>query len=516
MNVVELFAAQARERPDAVALVEGRGRRRRAVSYAELDRRGARAAGALAAAGVRPGERVLVLVPLSIRLYEVVAGVLRLGAAVQLVDPGAGRDAVAGCLERVPPDAWIGSPQAHALRLMWPAVRRLPRPFSSGAWVPGARRLAAGPPRRVEAVGRGHPALLTFTSGSTGAPKAVVRSHGLLRAQHAALARALELRPGETDLATLPVFVLANLASGVTTVLPDADLRAPGAVDVVPLLHQIAREQPTRLTASPAFAGRLAAGADRVHLASFRRVDVGGGPVFPDLLARLDAAMPGARLVAVYGSTEAEPIAHVNAAALSDADRARIRGGGGLPAGRPVPEVELRVVADAWGEPRPALSPAALDAWTLPPGEPGEIVVAGEHVVPGYLGGVGDAETKVRVGGRVWHRTGDAGRLDPDGRLWLLGRCSAAARDGATLYPFQAEAAARALPGVARAALVPGRRVLVFEGDADARELQRALAWASLAVHRVDRIPLDRRHNAKVDERALARLADALPSPPAP
>ena len=74
------------------------------------------------------------------------------------------------------------------------------------------------------------PALVTFTSGSTGVPKAALRTHRFLLAQYRALESSIALEAGEVDLATLPVFVLANLAAGVTTVIPK-DVRRPGAVD---------------------------------------------------------------------------------------------------------------------------------------------------------------------------------------------------------------------------------------------------------------------------------------------
>ena len=79
-------------------------------------------------------------------------------------------------------------------------------------------------------------ALITFTSGSTGAAKAAVRTHGFLLAQHAVLARDLELQAGEVDLTTLPIFVLANLASGVCSVIPDVDMRAPADADPARLM----------------------------------------------------------------------------------------------------------------------------------------------------------------------------------------------------------------------------------------------------------------------------------------
>ena len=156
---------------------------------------------------------------------------------------------------------------------------------------------------------------------------------------------------------------------------------------------------------------------------------------------------------------------------------------------------------DRWGEPLGPFSEAAWEARALGPGTVGEIVVAGDHVVPGYLDGEGDAETKVDVAGRRWHRTGDAGRLDADGRLWLLGRCSAASRRGdGVVYPLQVEAALRERLGV-RAAFVEvdGRHVVAVEG-AVPDGLAEAVPWAAIdAAVSVDALPVDRRHNAKVD-----------------
>ncbi|MEM6326161.1 MAG: AMP-binding protein [Bacteroidota bacterium] len=507
MNVIRLFAEQARARPEAEALVEGRGVSRLGVTFGELERRGAEAAGRLVRDGLKPGDVALVLVPLSVDLYVLVAGILRVGGVVMLVDPGAGREHLAACLQRRPPDVFIGTPCAHALRIVSREVRRIPRRYTVGGWVPGAARWGGGEAAPVAELPDEAPALLTFTSGSTGRPKAIVRSHGFLAAQHRALARALRLGPGQRDLSTLPVFVLANLASGATSLLPDAELRRPGAIDPGPVLAQIRAEAPTRATASPAVYERLLPAATPADLASLTRLDVGGAPVFPDLLARLSAAAPVAEAVAVYGSSEAEPIAHLSASDLTEADRAHVASGGGLPAGRPVPDVDLRIVRDAWGTSLGPFTEAEWDRLGVPMGEPGEIVVAGDHVLAGYLDGEGDAETKVRVGARVWHRTGDAGRLDPDGRLWLLGRCSAAVREtSGTLYPLQVEAAAREVAGVRLGALVPGRRLVAFEGTAEAGDVADALAWAEVEAVRVDRIPLDRRHNAKVDYPALGSL----------
>ena len=506
-NVVDLFRQQAAARPGAPAVVEGTGARRRETSFGALDARGARGAAQLRDAGLAAGDRVLVLVPVSARLYEVLAAVFRAGLVAVVLDPGAGREHIEAAVERARPQAFVGSPTAHLLRLTQPGIRAIPVRFATG-WAPGAHRWGRGEGSLDPLpVGPEAPALLTFTSGTTGAPKAAVRTHGLLAAQHAALAAALDLAPGQVDLATLPVVVLANLASGVTTVLPDVDLRQPGAYDVRRVLKQLHVERPTRSVASPAFFDRLLARARPGDLDAFRRLDAGGAPVFPDLLDRLGA--DGRTGVAVYGSTEAEPIAHLARADLSDADRQRVAEGGGLPAGRPVDAVDLRIVPDSGGQPLGPFTADAWDALALPAGEAGEVVVAGDHVVPGYLDGAGDAETKVDVDGRRWHRTGDAGRLDADGRLWLLGRCAGASRRASgVVYPLQVEAALRERFGVRAAFLdLDGRRVVAVEGRGRHVGMAEAVAWARLDdVVGVRRIPVDRRHNAKVDRAALAAL----------
>ncbi len=516
MNLVEVLRRQAGERPSAPAIIEGPADAPRALAFADLERETARVAGLLRERGVGRGDTVLIVHPMAATLYVFLLALLRIGGVAAFLDPSAGRDHVARCCRRRPPAALFASRRAHWLRLAIPALRAIPRKFSRG-WVPGATDIdaAAAPFERVEPVAPDHPALITFTSGSTGEPKAVARSHGFLLAQHAVLARHLRYEAGERDLTTLPVFVLANLASGVTTVLPDADLRRVGAIDPAPVARQIDATGASRTAASPAFVERLCDHAESsgAPLAALRKVFVGGAPVFPNFLERARRCFPNAEVTAVYGSTEAEPIAHVDASAITGADMDAMRAGRGLLAGAPVPEIALRVVRARWGTPLGRLSPAAFDALRAAAGEVGEIVVHGAHVVAGYLDGLGDEETKFDVGDARWHRTGDLGWLDRDGRLWLMGRAGARVEDArGVLHPFAVECAAQQLAGVRRAALVSdgGRRVLAVEAapgaTLDVEAVRAGLAWARLdRVVALGRIPLDARHNAKVDYPALRK-----------
>jgi olefin beta-lactone synthetase len=516
MNIASVLKEQARRLGDRPAIVE----RERAISFRDLSRATASTAADLVRAGVRPGMRALVFSPMSIALYTTMIALFRRRVMAVFVDPSAGRDRLERCVRRARPDAFIAIPRAHWLRLTSPAIRAIPIKAAIGRHVPLAatigQRVTAEDPG-IEACDPGTPAIMTFTSGSTGEPKAAVRTHGFLLAQHRALVESLELMEGEIDLCTLPIFLLANLGSGVTSVIPDADLRAPGAIDAAPVVAQIRATRPVRTVASPALLARLVEHAqrDRGALESFRRIYTGGAPVFPRMLDAIAAAAPNAAVVAVYGSTEAEPIAEIDRRDITDDDRRAMAGGAGLIAGRPTPSIRLRIIPDRWGTPVGPWTTAALVRESLPSPQIGEIIVSGDHVLSGYLDGKGNEETKIDVDGTIWHRTGDAGYLDASGRLWLLGRCAAKASDGAgVLYPFAVECAADGAAGVGRTAFVMhrGARVLVAEmrDDAEVRKaLLERLAWARLAdIVRVDRIPLDRRHNAKVEYAALPALLD--------
>jgi len=513
MNVAEPLVQQARARGEATAIIEpGPGRDRR-ITFGALDDRSAALAAWLRRRGMKPGDRVLVMIGISIDLYVAMTALLRAGLVAVFLDPSAGRGHIRRCCAACPPDALLGPVRAQCLRLLHPGLMRarlLVVPPIFGRRLPAAR----GP--ELHACGPQTPGLLTFTSGSTAAPKAAVRTHGLLAAQQAALAEAIDLAPGQMDLATLPVFVLANLAAGVSSVIADADLRRPGHIDPGPVMAQLERHPITRSAGSPAFYQRLLEHAEQTGrtLAPLRRVDLGGAPVFPDLLDRLASRLPEGGPVTVYGSTEAEPIAHLTYAEASAADRAAMRAGAGLLAGPPVPEITLRIAAPDRLE-RGTMPAEAFEAACGAPSTPGEILVSGAHVLPGYLDPGEDVQTKLRVGRTIWHRTGDAGYLDAAGRLWLLGRAGAVIRDGrGTLYPLAIASAARQVPGVTHAAAVAagGRRVLAVELAAGTPRGAATGALYERLGDRIDRVevlarmPVDARHNAKVRYPQLQRM----------
>lgn len=468
---------------------------------------------------MEPGDRALLFIPMSIDLYVALLACLHLGAVAVFVDAWADRRRLDAAVAAARPRAFLGVPRAHLLRLASAAVRSIPVTIVFGRGPFSLRRCERPADAGLAAqVADDAHALVTFTTGSTGRPKAAARSHAFLWAQHGALDRHLALKESDVDLPTLPVFVLNNLALGVTSVLPDFDARRPAEIDPARVYRQIIAERVTTSSGSPAFYERLARWCSRqgVRL-PLRALFTGGAPVLPPLARLLADTVEGSAHV-VYGSTEAEPIAGIEArdmlAVMGPA------GSEGLCAGQPVPDVRLRLLRPHEGPIE--LGDGGLAAWEVGPGETGEIVVAGAHVLRGYLDNPeADRENKIPDGETIWHRTGDAGRLDEDGRLWLMGRLKQrVTRAGETRWPLPAEIRALRVDGINHAAYLGEpdadlgqRAVLVVEIEGgrltESVESDLAAALEGIAVdevHVMPRIPRDPRHASKTDLDALRAL----------
>lgn len=520
-NIAARLIARAATHPDRSAIIEYRGGRAQRVSFARLAERVATVGASLGAHGVGRGDRVLILVPMSAELYAVLLGVLHAGATAVFVDAWADRKRLDAAVRAAAPTAFVGSWKAQLLRIVSPALRGVSHHFVAGA---GALRSASpGAPTPCEP---DDPALITFTTGSTGAPKAAVRTHAFLWAQHEALAAHLRLRDDDIDMPTLPIFVLNNLALGVPSVIPDFDPRRPAEIDPGRVWAQMVAERVSTTSGSPAFYERLVGYAERRgEKIPVRALFTGGAPVLPPLARRLAAQVGGTAHV-VYGSTEAEPISGIEvlellAASEIPADASAPPGAGdrsGICVGHPVPQVDVRILRVADGV--IDLPAGGLRSLELPRGETGEIVVSGAHVLRGYLNDpAAERAAKLREGDRVWHRTGDGGRFDAEGRLWLMGRVrERVRREDAVWWGLPAETRALAHASVRHAAYLGTgesghqRAMLVVESERPLDPAFRAELVALVAPHPVDElrcvpaIPRDPRHASKTDTEALRAL----------
>jgi olefin beta-lactone synthetase len=517
--VVARILRHGADTPERVALIHPAGDGFARVTYGELRARVQRVAGGLAARGVRRGDRVVVLVPMSPELYVVLLAVASLGAIAVFVEPASTLKEMARAIRVTRAKAFIGIAKAHALRVRFPAETQTSIKIVVGAspWV--AKLLDAEPLEALDGVAPDvsldpqEPALLTFSSGSTGVPKGATRSHAFLGHQHEAIAGLLG--PAEIHMSAFAIVLLSTLVSGRTAVIPPIG-RGVDDLDGERVAQAIEELGVTAISGSPAFLAPIIHAAG-TRLRKVTRVVSGGAPVPVDLCEAAVRALPSdATFLVVYGSTEAEPIATIDAREVAGGTADATRAGAGLCVGHPHPHITLRLLRPSTAP--IVIGPGGVAALEVPRGTVGEVVVTGDHVNRRYYRNpAAERVTKiVDERGAIWHRTGDAAYLDEHGRVWLVGRISDIVRRGEAVYhPSAVEAAARTLPWVARAALVGdgrGGTLLVVEPSNGHRgrsgELTELLAARGIAIDHVafaKRLPVDPRHRAKLDYPAIRR-----------
>jgi len=534
-NVARHLRIAAAERPDGLATksplsVRASGEVRHEVrTFRELDQESDAAAGAFAQAGITAGTRALLAVRPGHDLIVGMFALLKLGAVPVAIDPGMGWRSFLDCVRRSRPTALVGVRTASLLsRLPFAAFGTLRTRVTVGgsAWRQTLAAVSATP-RPLATVGPDTPAAVLFTSGSTGAPKGVCYTHGMFDAQIELVRRTYEIRPGETDMAMLPLFALFNPALGTTTVTPLLDPSRPLAADPAPLVAALIAEKVTCSFGSPAIWGKVAdhCEARGLKLPDLRRLLIAGAPVSGELVAKLRVIAPHCETHTPYGATECLPVTTIAAAELLGEARQRALRGLGTCVGRPVSGVEIRVIRETDG-------PIAMLAEATPcaPGEIGEIIATGPSVTREY-DGLPEATraAKIADGARVWHRMGDLGSLDAEGRLSFLGRRVEKVRTAAGDLPTESlEPAFRQHPQVFRCALIglgeaPQQipalvvepRAGHFPADdaararfiAELRDIAETCPLADRVRHIVFQraLPVDVRHNAKIHRLQLAK-----------
>ena len=565
-NIARHLPLMAARQPDRPAVKVPRGHTRAGdidyltLSFAELDAEVDAWVARLAARGVRPGDRTLVMVRQGLPLIAASFALFKLGAVPVVIDPGMGLRNFLACVARSRPRVLLGIPFAQLIsRVFRPSFRsievRVGASADPRARLSTPRSAIPGPQPHLAASAATDLAAILFTSGSTGAPKGVCYEHGMFDAQVRLVRATYGIEPGEIDLPLLPIFALFDPALGMTAVVPELDPRRPAALAPGAIVQAIRQEGVTNSFGSPTLWRKIADHclAHQVVLPSLRRVLCAGAPVPASLWADAPRFLPQGRIHSPYGATEVLPVSTV---AAEEIDAAAVRG---ALVGRPLPENRVKIIAIADG---PIATLA--EARELPAGEIGEIIVTGPTVTKEYdglpnataLAKIQTPRAKLQAGtddpnalgtwslepgvsapaeaGAVWHRMGDAGYLDAAGRLWFCGRVAERVETAAgPLFPEPCEQVFRGHPAVARCALIglgpAGRQVpaLVVQpatpvdparlaGELRALGARQRHTAGIRRFHFRPRFPLDVRHNAKIDRAALARWAATAPAVEAP
>jgi olefin beta-lactone synthetase len=499
-------AASTDGRADDIAYSDGASGT--SITFRDLHHRVERLATGFAARGLKPGDRVAVLVPPSVELVATVYAVWRAGGVTVIADRGLGLAGLGRAVRSARVGWVIGTRQslAAARTLRWAAgtttidVREYAKLERDGA-------LPAAPLPE-------HDAAILFTSGATGPAKGVRYTHAALAAQRDALAATYGITPDDRLVAAFAPFALYGPALGITSATPDCDVTKPGELTAATLVAACHTINATMAFASPAaLANVLATKAGAAPLTSLRVVMSAGAPVPAETLTALKPLAPNATFHTPYGMTEALPVCDIELHDIIRAEASVDRRG--VCVGHPVPGAAVMIA--------PLGFDSAAPVSALPVSGMGEILVRAPWLSAGY-NGLWLTQTNARptdITGLVWHRSGDVGHLDDEGRLWVEGRSvHVISTASGAQTPVPIERRVEAALGLARVAAVgvgpADVQVVVVvveqpngaDGLADAaiaRKVRGVVAPLPVAaVLQRKALPVDIRHNAKIDRTALS------------
>jgi long-chain acyl-CoA synthetase len=426
-NLADLLTSSATARPARVAVK----RETRELTYAALDAAAARVAGLLRVKGVQPGDRVGIMLP-NVEYFPICYyGALRAGAAVVPMN----------VLLKEREVAYHLADSGASVLLAWHAFADAAH---EGADRTGAECVLVEPGEfetlldlcaplpGVADRGGGDTAVILYTSGTTGTPKGAELTHDNLLRNVAAAVDVFGLDERAVTLGALPLFH----AFGQTCAL-NATVAVGGMLTLVPrfdgttALEVIERDHVTVFEGVPTMYSAMlhsprAAGTD----ASALRVCVSGGAAMPVELMHAFEAQFGCQVLEGYGLSETSPVASFNRR-----DGRRKAGSIGLP----LEGVEMRVIDE--------------EGAAVAGGEVGEIAIRGHNVMKGYWRRP-DATAEV-LDAAGWFRTGDMGRVDEDGYLFVVDRKKQLViRGGYNVYPREVEEVLYEHPAVREAAVV--------------------------------------------------------------
>jgi acyl-coenzyme A synthetase/AMP-(fatty) acid ligase len=492
--------------PDDDAIVEPVGSSGwRRVSWRQLSTKVELLARGLSGRGIERGDRVAVLVTPGADLVATVYACWKIGATVVIVDAALGVRGIRRALRSARPSFIIAIPKAM------PVVKGL------GAQVIAARQLARiavegeskVSPARAQAVDE---AIVVFTSGSTGPAKGVVYRHEQIARTRDLIISHYDITERDALVAAFAPWAVLGPALGISSVIPDMDVTRPATLTAKALGEAVKAVSGTLVWGSPAALRAVLDTRDGLRdsssLGTLRLVLGAGAPVSRELLQGMKELCPLADVRTPYGMTEVLPVCDVSLTEIISAGD-----GPGVLVGHPISGVDVRISSvDDQGI---ASGPLSDSVFTL-----GEVVVRAQHVKDRY-----DAlwATQRRSSREVgWHRTGDVGEIDDQGRLWIGGRLAHVITTAlGPIAPVAIEQRVGVISGVKQAAAVgvgpveTQQVIIVLETsrvvDLELIDEVRVLAQVPVAaVLARTSLPVDVRHRSKVDRTALAVWASQV------
>ena len=519
-NIIQQFEKNIHQWNDKTAIVSPKSTGTiQSVSYRELHQYINSFGTSLLETGIRPRDRLLVMVPMSIELYISILATIKIGAICVFVDPHMPRKEFDSCCQSVKPKAFIGIAKAQLFRLLCQNVRKIPhhicidKPF----FIPGynfANLLKCSGSLEHHHCQSDDTALISFTTGSSGAPKGSERTHGFLLGQMEALKYPFKKLEMTSNFPGFPILTLEDLLYGRTITLPEFKPGKIAEVNPSVIVDQIHSSQTQMMSGSPAYLEKIAdyALAHNTLLYNVKLLYTGGAPISAKALKKVSLAFPKADVHVVYGSTEAEPVSSISAEEVLTQTYPLSSRGKGNCVGYPIEQIEVAILPLDF---QSYEIKECLRTHFLKNGMIGEITVRGAHVNTQYWNNtIAIQENKIKDPNGTWHRMGDAGYMDEKGRLWVVGRTHNAMfteHDSNPVFPYQIEAILDDRPEIHKSAcfMDQSKTIRVAIQQSSSATLQaKPFYEALLKQHHphlrkiniavINHIPVDARHNSKV------------------
>jgi acyl-CoA synthetase (AMP-forming)/AMP-acid ligase II len=439
INVAFYLKIMAQKKPYEKAIVFPHSRDKEGnVSYThytfkQLDYQSDLVANGLEQYGIRKGVKTVLMVKPSLDFFSIFFAMFKSGIIPILIDPGIGIKNLKFCIEQVEPEAFIGVSKAHIARLLFSwgkkTIKKLVtvgNKFWGGVDLNYIKQLGKNNIQnyKMANVYPNETAAILFTSGSTGIPKGVVYSYFNFYAQLEQIKNTYEIKEGEIDLPTFPPFALFDPALGMTAIIPDMDPTKPANVNPKKIVEAIENFGVTNMFGSPALINKVGRYLkdNNIKLPTLKRVLSAGAPVQPKILETFSYCLSdSAEIFTPYGATESLPITSIESKEILNETQYLTFKGKGTCVGKPLKNVEVRIIKIT-DEPIEEFSEDLL----LENFQIGEIIVKGPIVTKEYynkpeLTKLAKIKDKNNT---FWHRMGDLGYFDNNGRIWFCGRKS--------------------------------------------------------------------------------------------
>ena len=533
MNVAELIEREATKSPHHPAIIFPQGEKTFSYTYEELIKKSCFLSYAFQSSGIKKGDRILFFVKPSLHFSAIAFSLFKLGAIPVFIDPGMGLSNLLRCVRKTKPSYFISERKGIILKWIFrKTFSSLKKTFCTKSFffydsIEKILKEEKSGPILFPKVSETDKASLIYTSGGTGSPKGVWYDHGMFRAQVELLKSEFSYTSSDKDLPGFPLFSMMTIAMGVTSVIPEMDPSSPGTCDPSKIVKNIEEFKVTTIAGSPAIWERVGNYCQEkgITLESVRALIMFGAPIPKRLHKIFEDILPNGTSYTPYGATECLPVSNISWKTIQEASLPETFPYNAICIGKNIEPCQVRIIQET-NKKNLSLS----ETKELPSYEIGEIIAKGRQASPAYLGEYeANEESKIKDQNSFWHKMGDLGFKDAEGKLWFCGRKAhkvTSSSTGKDYFSLPTELLFNDHPEIKKTALIKLRCGNKIEPALSIERLQQEeklspeaaksfkkelLSRAAQGGHNEiskfflhKSLPVDRRHNIKIDRKALS------------